>query len=276
MLKPKKLNLLTYLILSVGVAVLALPIYLTLVNAFKDTRQITTQFFALPNPFTLDNFTRLIGDGVQTYFANSIIITIFSNLLILLVIPMAGFALQRKMERNKIFMVIYFFLILAIFVPFQVIMIPMTTLMLNLGLSNRTGLIILYLAYATPQTLFLYIGYIKSVVPEELDEAAYIDGCGRFRIYFSIIFPLLKPMHATVLILNALWTWNDFLLPLLLLNRDASSWTLPLFQFNYQSQYFNDFGPSFAAYVAGIVPIMVIYLIFQKHIIAGMTSGSIK
>ncbi|WP_194736006.1 ABC transporter permease subunit, partial [Streptococcus suis] len=89
-------------------------------------------------------------------------------------------------------------------------------------------------------------------------------------------FPLMKPMHATVLIINALWVWNDFLLPLLVLNRDQSMWTLPLFQYNYQGMYFSDYGPSFASYVVGIIPILLVYLIFQKHIISGMTSGSVK
>lgn len=98
----------------------------------------------------------------------------------------------------------YSFLILGIFVPFQVIMIPITTMMTKLGLSNIPGLIILYLAYAIPQTLFLYVGYIKTSIPEELDEAAEIDGCGKFRMYFQIAFPLMKPMHATTLIINAL------------------------------------------------------------------------
>lgn len=135
---------------------------------------------------------------------------------------------------------------------------------------------VLYLTYAIPQTLFLYVGYIKTIVPTEMDEAAAIDGAGKFTMYWKIIFPLMKPMHATVLIINALWVWNDFLLPLLVLNRDNSLWTMPLFQYNYQGQYFSDYGPSFASYVVGIIPILIVYLIFQKNIISGMTSGSVK
>ena len=95
-------------------------------------------------------------------------------------------------------------------------------------------------------------------------------------MYFQIAFPLMKPMHATTLIINALWIWNDFLLPLLILNKDNSNWTLPLFQYNYQGQYFSDYGPSFASYVVGIVVILIVYLIFQKNIISGMTNGSVK
>ena len=120
------------------------------------------------------------------------------------------------------------------------------------------------------------MGYIKTSVPEEIDEAAAIDGAGRVRMYFQIAFPLMKPMHATALIINALWIWNDFLLPLLILNKDSSYWTLPLFQYNYSGQYFNDFGPSFASYVVGIVVILIVYLVFQKNIISGMTNGAVK
>lgn len=170
----------------------------------------------------------------------------------------------------------YTLLIIGMFVPFQVIMLPMAKLMNNLKMTNLVGLTILYLTYAIPQTLFLYVGYIKTIVPTEMDEAASIDGAGRFTMYRKIIFPLMKPMHATVLIINALWVWNDFLLPLLVLNRDSSTWTLPLFQYNYQGMYFSDYGPSFASYVVGIVPILIVYLIFQKNIISGMTSGSVK
>ena len=124
----------------------------------------------------------------------------------------------------------YSLLILGIFVPFQVIMIPITVMMSKLGLANMWGLVILYLTYAIPQTLFLYVGYIKISVPDSLDEAAEIEGADRFTIYRRIIFPMLKPMHATTLLINALWFWNDFMLPLLILNKDSKMWTLPLFQ----------------------------------------------
>ncbi len=271
-----KSRVLIYTLLGIGLIALFLPLYLTILNSFKETRQITKGFFDWPAPFTLDNFSRLLEDGIGQYFGNSLVITIFSILFILLVIPMAAFSVSRTMERKRSFQFLYLFLIIGIFVPFQVIMIPITSLMSDFGLSNKLGLIILYLTYAIPQSLFLYVGYIKTVIPKEMDEAAAMDGCGKFKMYFKIIFPMMKPMHATVLILNALWIWNDFLLPLLLLNKDDTSWTLPLFQYNYQGQYFSDFGPSFASYVVGIISILAVYLIFQKHIISGMASGSVK
>lgn len=272
----RKGSIFNYLFLSVGFILIFIPLYLTVISSFKDTNQITSNFFGLPNPFTTDNFQRLLTDGISQYFLNSAVISVVSIALITLFVPMAAFSIARNLSRKKAFTLMYSFLILGIFVPFQVIMIPITTMMTKLGLSNITGLIILYLAYAIPQTLFLYVGYIKTAIPTELDEAAEMDGCGKFRMYFQIAFPLMKPMHATTLIINALWIWNDFLLPLLLLNKDSSNWTLPLFQYNYQGQYFSDYGPSFASYVVGIVVILIVYLIFQKNIISGMTSGSVK
>lgn len=272
----RKGTVFSYLALILGFCLIFIPLYFTVFSSFKETSQITGNFFGLPNPFTMDNFQRLLDDGISQYFLNSAVISVFSIVLITFFVPMAAFSIARNLSKKKAFALMYSFLILGIFVPFQVIMIPITTMMTKLGLSNIPGLIILYLAYAIPQTLFLYVGYIKTAIPEELDEAAEIDGCGKFRMYFQIAFPLMKPMHATTLIINALWIWNDFLLPLLILNKDNSNWTLPLFQYNYQGQYFSDYGPSFASYVVGIIVILIVYLIFQKNIISGMTNGSVK
>lgn len=269
-------RLIKYSLLLIGIAFIIIPLYLTFVSSVKETSQITGNFFGLPNPFTRDNFQRVFADGVWTYFWNSTVITVLSALLIVLVVPMAAYALVRNMIKKKSYKMIYFLLIIGIFVPFQVIMLPITRLMSDFNLLTIPGLIILYLTFSIPQSLFLYTGYIRSVVPIELDEAATIDGCNAFQTYFKVIFPVLKPMHATVLIINVLWIWNDFLLPLLILNRSSSNWTLPLFQYNYQGQYFSDFGPSFASYVIGIVSILIVYLIFQKNIISGMTSGTVK
>lgn len=276
MANKKQSNWCVYLILFAGILMMLLPLVMTVISSFKPTSEITGNFFGLPEDFTLDNYIRLFEDGITTYFGNSTLITVVGVGLMIAIIPMAAFAIARHMERKRIFAVMYMLLIIGIFVPFQVIMIPMTKLMSTLGLSNIAGLILLYLAYAVPQTLFLYVGYIKTIVPEDMDEAAAIDGCDKFTMYWKIIFPLMKPMHATVLIINALWLWNDFLLPLLVLNKDQNLWTLPLFQYNYQGMYFSDYGPSFASYVVGIIPILIVYLIFQKNIISGMTSGAVK
>lgn len=274
--EEKVTNFWKYALLVVGGILILVPLLVTVFSSFKTTKDIMNHFFSLPNPFTLSNYQRLIADGIGGYFWNSAVITILSLIAVAIFIPAAAYSIARNMSKRKAFNIMYSLLILGIFVPFQVIMIPITVMMSKLGLANMYGLVILYLTYAIPQTLFLYVGYIKISVPDSLDEAAEIDGADKFTTYRQIIFPMLKPMHATTLIINALWFWNDFMLPLLVLNKDSKMWTLPLFQYNYQGQYFNDYGPSFASYIVGIITIIIVYLIFQKNIISGMSNGAVK
>ena len=274
--EEKVTNFWKYALLVVGCILILVPLLVTVFSSFKTTKDIMNHFFSLPNPFTLSNYQRLIADGIGGYFWNSAVITILSLIAVAIFIPAAAYSIARNMSKRKAFNIMYSLLILGIFVPFQVIMIPITVMMSKLGLANMYGLVILYLTYAIPQTLFLYVGYIKISVPDSLDEAAEIDGADKFTTYRQIIFPMLKPMHATTLIINALWFWNDFMLPLLVLNKDSKMWTLPLFQYNYQGQYFNDYGPSFASYIVGIITITIVYLIFQKNIISGMSNGAVK
>ena len=217
MKKEEKINYFwKYVLLTVGGILILIPLMVTVFSSFKKTKDIMNHFFAFPNPITLDNYKRLLADGVGGYFWNSTVITVLSVLVVMLFIPAAAYSIARNMSRRKAFNIMYSLLILGIFVPFQVIMIPITVMMSKLGLANMWGLIILYLTYAIPQTLFLYVGYIKLSVPDSLDEAAEIDGADKLTTYRKIIFPMLKPMHATTLIINALWFWNDFMLPLLI------------------------------------------------------------
>lgn len=274
--EASKRNTWQYGLLIIGGILILIPLLVTILSSFKTTKDIVDNFFSWPKPFVLDNYQTLLDDGIKDYFLNSTIITVVSLLAVTLVIPAAAFSIARNMSKRKAFAIMYSLLILGIFVPFQVIMIPITVMMNRIGMANMWGLILLYLTYAIPQTLFLYVGYIKVSVPESMDEAAEIDGADKLTTYRKIIFPMLKPMHATTMIINALWFWNDFMLPLLILNKDSRMWSLPLFQYNYTGQYFNDFGPSFASYIVGIVTITLVYLVFQKHIIAGMSNGAVK
>lgn len=265
-----------YALLGVGAILIFIPLLVTVSSSFKTTKDIVENFFSLPNPVTFENYNRLLADGIGDYFLNSTLITVISIVAVMAFIPAAAYSIARNMSKNKAYAIMYSLLILGIFVPFQVIMIPITVMMNKLGIANIWGLILLYLTYAVPQTLFLYVGYIKMSVPDSLDEAAEIDGADKFTTYSKIVYPMLKPMHATTLIINALWFWNDFMLPLLILNKDSNMWSLPLFQYNYTGQYFNDYGPSFASYIVGIITITIVYLIFQKNIIAGMSNGAVK
>ena len=125
------------------------------------------------------------------------------------------------------------------------------------------------------EVITLYVGYIKTI-PRDLEEAAYIDGCSIWQAYYKVIFPLLRPVTATVFIMNALWIWNDFLLPLLILNKSPKYWTLQLFQYNFKSQYMFDYNLAFSSFMMSSLPVIIVYLIMQKNIVSGLTCGAIK
>lgn len=140
---------------------------------------------------------------------------------------------------------------------------------------NPVGLVLLYGCGALCQDIFLMVGYIQTL-PRDLEEAAAIDGCTRLGTMFRIVYPLLSPMLATILIKDALWIWNDFQMPLLILNVSTDYWTLPLFQYNFKSTYSVDFTMAFAAFTLSILPMMLIFLVAQKKIMGGLTSGAVK
>lgn len=272
----KRLTTVSYILLLMGLVVILTPLYLTLITAFKTTKESARNFFSFPSELYLGNFQEVINsNNFFQFFANSMMITAVSIVLILLVVPLTAYAISRNLDKWY-FKTFYILLILGIIVPFQVIMLPVTKLMTQLHLLNRAGLIFLYVTFALTQGVFLYVGYIRTTIPKELEEAAYVDGCTKFRTYCSIIFPLLAPLTATIIIINAFWIWNDFLLPLLILNKAETYWTLPLFQYNFKSTYSVNYNLLFSSFVLTIIPIMTVYVIFQKQIIAGLTGGAVK
>ena len=209
------------------------------------------------------------------YLSNTVIITALSLLLMAIVIPALSYALSRNMRRSKFYRFSYIYLVIGLFVPFQVVMVPLVKIVNSFNMANMWGLIILNLVFALRDGVFLFVAYMDSI-PVELEESAHIDGCGVLRTYASIVFPLVKPMTATILILNGLSVWNDFMLPLLLLNKSKSMWTLQLFQYNFKTAYTFDYNLAFTSFLLSILPIMVIYVFAQKYIIQGLTSGAVK
>lgn len=272
----KRLSAVSYFLLSAGLIVIFLPLYLTLITAFKTSKESARSFFSFPSELYLGNFKEvLFNNNFVQFFSNSVVITVVSIVLILLVVPLTAYAISRNMNKWY-FKTLYILFIMGIIIPFQVIMLPVSKLMTELDLLNRFGLILLYVTYALTQGVFLYVGYIRTTIPKELEEAAEVDGCTKFRTYRSVIFPLLAPLTATVIIINAFWIWNDFLLPLLILNKSETYWTLPLFQYNFKSQYSFNYNLAFASFVMTVIPIMLVYVFFQKQIIAGLTGGAVK
>lgn len=275
--RQKKLRKIpAYLLLCLGLLIIVIPFYLTFITAFKPTSQSAINFFSFPDSLYLENFKTVIGkNNFIKFFMNSALILCVSMVGILAIVPMTAYALHRR-SKGVYYKILGGILTAGILIPFQVFMLPVTQLMSSLNLMHQGGLILLYITYALTQGVFLYRGYLRTVIPMEIEEAAWIDGSGTFGTYTRIIFPMMKPMTGTVIILNALWIWNDFLLPLLILNRSNDYWTLVLFQYNFKSQYMFEYNLAFAAFVLSIAPIILIYAFFQKYIIQGLTSGAVK
>ena len=251
------------------------PLFITIITSLKTPAESAESFFSLPSSFYLDNFKSVFQKaGYFTYFRNSAVVTVTSVLAIYIITPMCAYAISRNMQKIY-YKTIYFYTLCGIFVPFQVIMIPLVKYLGDLRLTNQFGLILMHISLASSQAIFLLVNYIRSV-PPDLEEAAAIDGCSTFGAYWRVVLPLIKPMTMTVLILNALWIWNDFQMPLIILNKDPSTWTLPLFQYTFKSQYTFDYNMAFASYLVAMVPVMIAYACAQKYIVAGLTQGAVK
>ena len=268
-------KLVSYIILGIGSLMILFPMYITFVTAFKTQQESSKSFFTLPESLYWGNFQEVIENTkFFRYTFNSLINVVICVALILIIAPMASYGISRQAEK-KYYKFLYFYIVSGIFIPFQIIMVPMTKMLAKLDMLNLPGLMLVTVSFGLIQSVFLYVGFFKSI-PLELEQAAYVDGRSTLRCYLSVVLPLTKPMTATVTIVNALWIWNDFQLPLLVLNRDNDNWTVPLFQFNYKSQYTFDYNLAFASFVLTIIPILVLYLVMQKWIIAGLTEGALK
>ncbi len=269
------LRILTYSCLSLGTLFILIPIYLTLAVAMKSKEETSKSFYAPPSGLYLDNFTQVLQKaGFWTTVQNSVLIAVLALVLMLVLIPMVSYAISRNMDKLY-YKSVYALILSGIFVPFQAVMLPIYKHMSNLGMLNQSGLIVMYVTLSFAQGIFLCVGFLKNI-PLELDQASKIDGCGVWLTFTRIIYPLIMPIVATILILNSLWMWNDFQLPLILLNRHPDYWTLPLFIYNFKSEASFDYSLAFAAFALSMAPITLLYAFTQKYIIGGLTEGSVK
>ena len=187
---------------------------------------------------------------------------------------MAGYAIGRSMAKSKAYNVAYLYIVSGMFVPFAILMMPLVKQTAQLGIANRFGVIVLYVVFFMPMNLLLYAGYLKNI-PEALEEAAHIDGATTWKTYWTIIFPIMKPMHATVAVLTALSTWNDVMTPLVIMSGTGKN-TLPLAQLNFQTQFGTNYNLAFASYLLALSPILIFYIVCQKHILNGVVNGAVK
>lgn len=256
-------------------ALVMVPIYYLLVTTFKTPEEATFSPLGLPSNFTLENYINAWTKmDFPLKFCNNLIIAIGSVTGIIILSSMAAYVIARR--PNKLNKVIFYVFLSGIMVPFQMAIIPLYKLVGTLNLfDNLFGvIIILIFAVNLPFSIFLFRGFVKTI-PYELEESAMIDGCGVFRTFCVIVFPLMKPVIATVAILDSLSIWNDFLTPLLFLQTREKQVILQEVYRNI-GQFQTDWTAFFPMMVLGVAPLLVFYLFMQKYIIEGIVSGSVK
>jgi raffinose/stachyose/melibiose transport system permease protein len=269
----------TYSLLIIAAAVVVFPLILVLMNSLKTRNYIATEPFSFPNATTFAGFDNYKTGIEQSQFflvlLNSFYITIASTFLIIILTSMAAWFLVRvKTWWTK---VIYYVIIFSMIVPFQMVMLPLSGVAAKLKLDNIWGIVVIYVGFGAGLSTFMYAGFVKSV-PEELEEAAMIDGCNPLQIFFRIVFPVLKPTTITISILNVMWIWNDYLLPYMVIGNEKGKTTVPVAIQQAMSGSYGDinYGAFMAMIVLTIIPIVIFYLFSQKYIIKGVVAGAVK
>lgn len=266
----RKSIFITGLILSIAYF---LPFLLVFVNALKPKMDILANPLALPKTISWDNFSQAMEK--MNFFrslTNSIIITVISVSALIVFSSMLAYYLART--KTKFTKTVFLILVASMIVPFQALMIPFMSIFAQfVSINNQAALIFFYIGFGVALSTFLYHGFI-SKIPTEIDEAAAMDGANDLVIFWKIMFPMLRPVTATVAIVNALWIWNDFLLPRLVLTQETQ--TLPLSTYLFYGQYSTEYGQAMAGLLLAVLPIIVFYLILQKQFISGISTGAVK
>ena len=276
--KGKIVNRIINGLLVLGCLTVLFPLYMTVIIAFKQPSDMTNDVagaLAFPSSWNFDNFREAMEvTDFWNSLGNSVLITGGTVVLCILIHSFAGYVIGRKMAEKKAFKAAYFYVVSGMFVPFAVLMMPLVKQTAQMGIANRFGVIVLYLVFFMPMNIMLYTGYLKNI-PTALEEAANIDGATAWQTFWKIIFPNMKPMHATVAILTAMSTWNDVTTPLVILSGTGQN-TLPMAQLNFQSQFGTNYNLAFASYLLALLPILIFYIICQKQILNGVANGAVK
>ena len=269
-----KLNLLSRIFLLVCTFIFLFPFAICLLMTVK-SKQDVGGIFSLPERIHWENFTNAIEKAnIWVSMKNSLIITISCVIIIVFVAATAAYAIARQYKK-KFYRFYETLLVASMMLPFQVVMVPVYRMYRGLNLLNtRIGAIILISGLGIAYSTIMMIGFVRRV-PIELEEAAEIEGAGRFRIFFTIVLPLLKPILATVATLQFLSVWNEFNVSILLLQQEAIK-TIPMQQYVFFGAYGADYNTAFAAATITMIPVIIIFLLLQKQVVAGMTAGAVK
>lgn len=272
-----KSNKTIMVLLILGLSTIIFPLYMTVVIAFKQPSEMTNSIsgiLSLPRVWSLDNFKEAMRvTDFWNSLKNSLLISALTVGLSILIHSLMGYTLGRN-KSSKFYNFVYLFIVSGMFVPFAILMMPLAKQTAEMGLANWVGVILLYVVFYMPMNIMLYSGYLTNI-PMALEEAARVDGASTWRTYWKIIFPIMRPMHATVAVITALAVWNDVMTPLVIMAGSSQN-TLPLAQLNFQSQFGTNYNLAFASYLLSLIPILVFYLICQKQILNGVVNGAVK
>lgn len=274
----KKVNTPAMILLILGLSTIIFPLYLTVVIAFKQPSEMTNSIsgiLSLPKVWSLNNFREAMEiTNFWHSLGNSLLITLLTVGLSIAVHSLMGYALGRNKAHSKFYSFVYLFIVSGMFVPFAILMMPIAKQTAEMGLANWFGVVLLYVVFYMPMNVLLYSGYLVNI-PMALEEAAKVDGASTWRTYWKIIFPVMRPMHATVAVLTALAVWNDVMTPLIVMAGSEQN-TLPLAQLNFQSQFGTNYNLAFASYLLSLIPILIFYIVCQKQILNGVVNGAVK
>lgn len=256
----------------IGSLFVIIPLLLILLNAFKGNNETLTMTMELPKTWNWENFRIVFEKGkLGRSFLNSFLYSCVSTFLTVFLGGMSAYVFSRR--RSKKFSMVYMYIVLGMVIPVNYV--SLMKVMQMTGLNNtQHGIILLYTAMQTPFTVFLYYGFV-SKIPVELDEAAVIDGCGPWQLYFKVILPLLKPAAVTSGVLCFLNTWNEFIMPLYFLN-SSDKWPVTLSVYNFFGQYEMSWNLICADVLMTCLPVVIVYLLGQKYIVGGQTAGAVK
>nr|WP_216094175.1 carbohydrate ABC transporter permease [Jiangella alba] len=257
-------------------AVFCLPLYVALVNVFKPSSEVVASPLRFPVPPTLENLEEVVTrpDGLYWYgLLNSVTLTAATIIITTMLAAMSAHYLVRSGRWWS--RAVLATMLTGLMIPPAVIMLPVTRILDSIGLMHTMpGAVLVNVGYYLPFAVFVFMGFIRSI-PRELEEAAAVDGAGRFRTFMQVVFPLLRPASASVLIFLGVWVWNDFLTPLLVLGPGAGN-TVTVGIFRSIGPYQQDFGAVFAFMLLATLPVLIFYLAFQKQFVRGLTGGATK
>lgn len=266
-----------YIVLTVLTLLFISPLLIILMNSFKGKLYISENLFAFINSTSFAGFSNYtLGFTRMNYlssFLTSLFITATSTVLIVLLCSMTAWYLVRV--KNKVTSMLYYVFVFAMIVPFQMVMFTMSWISNRLNLGNPFGILLIYVGFGAGLSVFMLSGFVKSI-PLEIEEAAEIDGCTPPQTFFRVVMPVMRPTMITVAILNVMWIWNDYLLPLLVLDSKYSTLPIAIQKIFTGSYGGRDMGGLMAMLVLSIIPIIVFYIAAQKHIIEGVVAGAVK